>query len=270
MTIQMLEAQFPNRAGANNDSRLQFNGRKIMQLISLKSLLLKSGDDLVSAIKKSLARKRESLKNGDILVIASKVVAYSQGRLVKIGSNKEFRQLIKKEADKVLLDKEMVITLKNHVLIPNAGIDKSNTPNGQVVLWPIKPFETARNIREQLMKIYKIKKLGIVISDSHCQPLRLGTSGIAIGWAGFEGIHDVRGTNDLFGKKMQYTRIAIADDLASASNLLMGETDACIPFVIIRDLKVRWTRKKASEKDYFISPDKCIYKSFYNKKLLGI
>jgi len=241
-----------------------------MQLTPLKTRLLKSGEDLLRNLKEALTRKKETLKNGDILVIASKVVAYSQSRLVVVKSNKQFRELIKKEADKVLMDKEMVITLKNHVLIPNAGIDKSNTPSGQVVLWPIKPFETARNIREQLMKIYKIKKLGIVISDSHCQPLRLGTSGIAIGWAGFEGVHDVRGTNDLYGKKMQYTRIAVADDLASAANLLMGETDACIPFVIVRGLQVRWTNQKASEKDYFVAPDKCIYSSFYNKKLLDM
>jgi len=241
-----------------------------MKLIPLKTQLLKFGEDLLRNLKEALTRKKETLKNNDILIIASKVVAYSQSRLVVVKSNKEFRELIKKEADKVLLDKEMVITLKNHVLIPNAGIDKSNTPSGQVVLWPIKPFETARHICEQLMKIYKIKKLGIVISDSHCQPLRLGTSGIAIGWAGFEGVHDVRGTNDLYGKKMQYTRIAVADDLASAGNLLMGETDACIPFVVVRDLKVRWTEKKASAEDYFISPKDCIYKSFYNKKLLDM
>jgi len=239
-----------------------------MQLIPLKSQILQSGDDLFTALYSALKRGKGVLKNGDVLIIASKVVAYSQGQLVPVKNNKEFRQLIRKEADKVLIEGDMVITLKNRILIPNAGIDKSNTPEGQAVLWPKNPFEDARQIRSRLMKDFKLRKLGIVLSDSHCQPLRLGTSGIAIGWAGFEGVEDVRGTKDLFGKKMQYTRIATADDLTSAANLLMGETNASIPFVIVRDLKVRWTEKKASAEDYFISPKECIYKGLYNKKMI--
>jgi coenzyme F420-0:L-glutamate ligase len=240
-----------------------------MQLIPLKSQLLKSGDDLFVVLKKSLNRKKEGLKNGDILVIASKALSYCQGRLVKVTNKKEFQELVRKESDKVLLDGDMVITMKNKVLIPNAGIDNSNTPKDQVVLWPKDPFADARKIRREILKEYKLKKLGILISDSHCQPLRLGTSGIAIGWAGFEGVADERGKKDLFGKKMHYTQMAVADCIASAANLLMGETDASIPFVVIRDLRVKWTNKKASAEDYFISPKECIYRSFYNKRLLN-
>ena len=238
-----------------------------MHLIPLKSQLIKSGDDLITSIKISLNRKKEQLRNGDILVIASKVVAYSQVRLVKIKNKSEFKKLIKKEADKVMADSEMMITLKNKIFIPNAGIDNSNTPKGEVILWPEDPFKVARQIRLVFMREYKLKKLGIVISDSHCQPLRLGTSGIAIGWAGFEGVQDFRGDKDLFNKKMQYTQVAIADNLASASNLLMGETNASTPFVIARGLNVEWTTKKASEEDYFIEPKDCIYGDLYNKNL---
>lgn len=234
-----------------------------MNLIPLKSQLINANDDLIDAIKKSLNRKKEKLKNGDILVIASKVVAYSQGRLVKIKNKAEFKKLIKKESDKVLSNSEMTITLKNKILIPNAGIDNSNTPKGEVVLWPTDPFDSARQIRSALLKEYKLKKFGIVISDSHCQPLRLGTTGIAIGWAGFEGVRDFRGAKDLFGKKMQYTQVAVADNLASASNLLMGETNASTPFIIVRELDVKWTNKKASEADYFIDPKECIYRDLY-------
>jgi coenzyme F420-0:L-glutamate ligase len=241
-----------------------------MQLLPLKSPLLKSGDSLFVALNSALKQKKEALKNGDILIIASKVVSYSQGRLVKVKGKKEFRDLIHAEADTVLEDGDMVITLKNQILIPNAGIDNSNTPEGEAVVWPKEPFADARAIRKTLMKEFGLKDFGVLITDSHCQPLRLGTSGIGIGWAGFEGVEDVRGAKDLFGKEMKYTQIAVADNLASAGNLLMGETDASIPFVIARGLKVNWTEKKASSADYFISPDKCIYKSFYNKKLLDI
>lgn len=196
-------------------------------------------------------------------MIASKALAYSQGRLMKVKNKKEFRELIRKEADRVLDEGEMVLTMKNKVLIPNAGIDNSNTPKGKVVLWPKAPFPSAGEIRRELMKAYGLKKLGILISDSHCQPLRLGTSGIAIGWAGFEGVQDERGAKDLFGKVMQYTRIAMADDLASAANILMGETDASLPFVIIRNAPVRFTEKTFSEKDHFLAPEECLYRPLY-------
>ena len=241
-----------------------------MQLIPLKSRPVKPSDDLIDTLKKALQKKKEQLKDRDILVIASKIVSYCEGRLVSAKNKKEFQHLIKKEADKVLQKGEMVITLKNHVLIPNAGIDNSNTPKNQVVLWPKDSFKTARDIRYKLIKEYKLKNLGILINDSHCHPLRLGTSGIAIGWAGFFGVEDVRGKKDLFGKKMRYTQIALADNIASAANLLMGETNASIPFVIVRGLKVKWTNKKASAKDYFISPKECIYRSLYNKKIFNL
>ncbi|MBN2096801.1 coenzyme F420-0:L-glutamate ligase [Candidatus Peregrinibacteria bacterium] len=233
-----------------------------MELLPLKSRLLKPGGDLLTAFRKAIGKGK--LKEGDVIVVASKAVAYSQGRLMSVESKKKFRELIKKEADAVLEDGEMVITLKNQILIPNAGIDNSNTPKGTVVLWPERPFEAARDLLKKLKKIEKIKKLGMIISDSHCQPLRMGTSGIAIGWAGFYGVQDERGKKDLFGKKMVYTQIAVADDLASAANLLMGETDASVPFVIARGLDVKWSDKAFSEKDYFIHPKKCIYKHFYS------
>ena len=238
-----------------------------MNLTPLKSQLINQNDDLILAIKKSLNRKKEKLKDGDILVIASKVVAYNQGRLVKVKSKAEFKKIIKKEADKVLADSEMSITLKNKILIPNSGIDNSNTPKGEVVLWPKEPFNAAQQIRSDLIKECKLKKLGIVISDSHCQPLRLGTTGIAIGWAGFKGVQDERGAKDLFKKKMQYTQVAVADNIASAANIMMGETNASIPFVLVRNLDVKWTSKKASEKDYSIDPKECIYKNLFITKL---
>jgi len=200
-------------------------------------------------------------------VIASKVLAYSQGRLASATPDEEFEELIKSEADEVLEEGDMVLTMKNKVLIPNAGIDRSNVPEGQAVLWPKEPFKSAEAMRKELMEKFGLDKLGIVISDSHCQPLRMGTSGIAIGWAGFEGVHDDRGSKDLFGREMVYTKIATADNLASAANLEMGETDASVPFVIIRDANVTYTNKNASAEDYFISPEECIYRGLYGGKL---
>jgi len=222
---------------------------------------------LLLSLSKALADAGESLKDQDIIVITSKVVAYSQGLLRQIPSREAFRDLVKQEADKVLEEGDMVLTMKNKVLIPNAGIDNSNTPEGNVILWPKDPFGYAREIRQSLMNQFGVTDLGVVISDSHCQPLRMGTSGIAIGWAGFEGVEDVIGSEDLFGRKMKYTKIASADNLASAANLEMGETDASVPYVLVRNAKVIFSDKDFSEDDYFIHPEDCIYRGLYNQNL---
>ncbi len=200
-------------------------------------------------------------------MIASKVLAYSQGFLKHVDSDVAFQELVKSEADEVLEEGDMVLTMKNKILIPNAGIDRSNVPEGQAVLWPSEPFESAEKIRRELMGKFDLDKLGIVISDSHCQPLRMGTSGIAIGWAGFEGVHDERGAKDLYGREMKYTKIAVADNLASTANLEMGETDASVPFVLIQNANVTYSDQPASAEDYFISSEECLYRGLYNEKL---
>jgi len=241
-----------------------------MRLIPLKSERVKQNDDFYLVLAETLTSAQEKLEEGDILVIASKVLAYCEGRLEKITESNTFKEIVAREADLVLECteyNEMDLTLKNRVLIPNAGIDKSNTPEGEVVLWPKDSFKSAREIQDKMKKEYGLKKLGILISDSHCHPLRMGTAGIAIGWAGFEGVEDVRGQDDLFGKKMLYTQNAVADNLSSAANLLMGETDASIPFVIVRGYDAVFTDKPASEEDYFVTPKECIYRGIYNERI---
>jgi coenzyme F420-0:L-glutamate ligase len=238
-----------------------------MHLIPLKSQLIESGSDLLPVLDEALRNAGVSLENGDLLVVASKVVAYSQGRLVVAEDKTAFRKWVHEESDRVLDEGEMVLTLKNNILIPNAGIDNSNTPQGKAVLWPREPFRSARDLRRRLMEEYGLESFGVVVSDSHCQPLRMGTSGIAIGWAGFRGVTDDRGKTDLFGKPMHYTREAVADNLASSANLLMGETDASIPFVVVRGFPAQWTGEDASAEDYFIPPDQCLYKPLYNQNM---
>ncbi len=224
---------------------------------------------MLHAIVTAIEQASLQVKSGDVLVIASKVLAYSQGLLKKINSDQDFRKLVQSESDLVLDEGDMILTIKNNILIPNAGIDRSNVPDGTAVLWPKNPFESTESLRQTLMSRFNLKEFGVVISDSHCQMLRMGTSGIAIAWAGIEGVQNEIGAKDLYGRKMLYTKIAVADNLASAANLEMGETDASVPFVLIRDAKVRFTNKSASKKDYFISPKKCIYHPFYNQILLN-
>lgn len=238
-----------------------------MLLIPLKTPLIQPGQELFPVLQRAVNDASESLQEKDIVILASKIVAYSQGRLVEVKDKEEFRELVKQEADQIVDEGNdamtMVLTLKENVLIPNAGIDSSNTPQGQVVLWPKRSFEFAQQFRRQLMKQYHLNELGVLVTDSHCQPLRQGTSGIALGWAGFQGVQDERGAEDLFGQKMQYTQIAVADNLASAALLEMGETNASIPFVIARNVPVEFTDRNFTSLDAAIAPEECLYRPMY-------
>ena len=239
-----------------------------MQLFPLKTRLVESSDDLKTVILDSLKAHELKLESGDILVIASKIVAYSQGLLEPFSSEDDFKALIRREADEMLDEGVMTLTMKYNILIPNAGIDRSNTPDSKAVLWPLDPFGTARKIRQEFLNEFDLKEMGVLISDSHCQPMRMGTSGIAIGWSGFEGVQDKRGAKDLFGRKMVYTKIAVADDLTCAANVLMGETDERIPLVLIRGFEANFTEEVFSAEDYFMPPKDCLYKPLYSDKLL--
>lgn len=227
-----------------------------MELIPVKTRIIKPKDNLVELIPKTL-------KNNDILVVASKVLAYSQGR-VMAANNKEFNEIVEKEGKKLFPTNYCNLTYKEGHLIPNAGVDKSNTPNGQIVLWPKNSFKEAERLQQELRKKYKLKNLGIIISDSTCAPMRVGVHGISIGYFGFEGVEDVRGSKDIFGKPLKVTRRNLADSLADAATILMGESDARVPFVIIRGAPVKFTNAKVKRGYIRLKSD--LYYGIYNNE----
>lgn len=234
--------------------------------------LIKPGDDLPTVILKA-SEEVGGLKDGDIIVLASSAVATAQGRLRKLASIRpskrakllarrcdlrpEFFELVLREADQVLgTSKLAVLTLKDGRLCTNAGIDSSNAPPGQVVLMPTKPNRTAREIL-QVLKQNVNARLGVIIADSYIQPLRLGTVGQAVGIAGIEPTVDCRGQPDLFGRPLLMTFRALADQLASAAQVAMGEAAERVPAVVVRGASVIFTEKaKTSPK---IAPKRCIY-----------
>lgn len=235
-----------------------------MQCIGIKTRLIKPNENLKNVILQAFKNIKIRLKERDILVITSKVVSVCQNRIAKIGSKNEFLKLVKKEADKFFGGK-IPLTLKNNILIPQAGIDLSNIKKGFAILWPKDPFGIAWDLYKFFCRKFGLKKLGIVISDSHCQPLRLGTTGIAIGFAGFKGVEDQRGKKDLFGKPLKVTRKASADNLASTSLLIMGEASEKIPFVLIRGAKVKFTKKPQKFNEIFIKPQTCLFAPVFKK-----
>jgi len=134
------------------------------------------------------------------------------------------------------------LTIKNNVVMASAGIDESNAA-GKIVLLPKNSFRTAHSIRKELKKKYKVKKLGILITDSLTFPLRAGILGVALGYAGFKAIRDYRGTKDIFGRVLKMSRTDVADSLATAAVLLMGEGKEQQPLVVITDAPVEFTEK---------------------------
>ncbi|HID17879.1 TPA: cytidine deaminase, partial [Candidatus Bathyarchaeota archaeon] len=149
------------------------------------------------------------------------------------------------------------LTLKNNFLIANAGIDSSNAREGEVALWPKNPQETAEKIMKELSKRTG-KRVAVVVVDSRTVPLRRGTIGLALGVAGFRPVKDYRKRKDLFGKPLQITLQNLADDLACAAHLLMGEANEGVPIVLARGAPVELDHD-ANANVAFIRPEECLY-----------
>ena len=206
-----------------------------MNIQAIKTHKITSSDqDLFDILDKYITE----LKDGSVVVITSKIVSICEGNFVSIETSDK-DELIKKEADLYLPKEEnqynLYLTIKNNILAVSAGIDESNT-NGNYVFWPKDSQDSANKIREHLVKKFGIKNLGIIISDSKTTPLRWGVSVISIAHSGFEALNDMIGTPDIFGRDLKMTKIAIADALAGAAGLVMGEGDNQTPIAIVSDI----------------------------------
>lgn len=229
--------------------------------------------DVVALIEERLGSK---LRDGDVLVISSKFVAVSEGRVVKLSTvmagegakelagkyrmDPRLCELVLRESDEVIGGiPGFLLASKDGLLTPNAGIDKSNVRHGTVVLYPRRPEASALRIREAL-KFSRGVSVGVVICDSRLSPTRRGTTGVAVAASGIEAVLDMRGRADLFGNVLKVTAQGVADDLSSAAEVLMGESDEATPIVVIRGL--RRDVLKDTEYDggrFAISMDECVY-----------
>ena len=189
-----------------------------MLIQPVHTAIFKAGDSLEDFI----ARFIPAVSENSIIVVTSKIVAVSQRRIVPGGSAEKVRW-IKKESEKYIRTKWCYLTLKNGQWCANAGIDESNSQEGGLILLPKDPYRDANKLRKKLRKQYRVKKLGVIITDSRIFPLRLGVTGVAIGYAGFQGIRNYIGLKDLFGRRIMMTKTNVADSLAAAAVLEMGE-----------------------------------------------
>jgi coenzyme F420-0:L-glutamate ligase len=221
----------------------------LLTLTPVRATAQSSKFDIVELIDKRIGGV---LKDGDVLVVSSKFVAVSEGRTVRLSTvrpgkrakriGRKYRmdprlcELVLRESDEVMGGiPGFLLTTKDGVLTPNAGIDKSNTKHGTVVLYPRRPEDSARKIREAL-RFSRGVSVGVVICDSRLSPTRRGTTGVAVAASGVDAILDMRGRRDLFGNVLKVTSQALADDLSSAAEILMGESDESIPIVLVRGL----------------------------------
>ncbi|MHA1206867.1 MAG: coenzyme F420-0:L-glutamate ligase [Candidatus Hodarchaeales archaeon] len=253
-----------------------------IEFIGMKTKIITPTDqNIVNLILKTLDENNVSLVNKDILIIASKIISTIEGCQVKISDIKnirkeaieaaevsnlspEFVEIVFREADEVIgAVPGAVLALKNGVLQANAGVDQSNSGGEEfLITLPKNSIKTAELIRKEIELRLNIK-IGVVISDSKTQPLRRGTSGIALGVSGFSPIIDDRGSSDLFNRPMKITTRAFADNLVCGSEILMGESHQRIPIVIARGYEeipfLDVTDTIANNAKMKMDPLKCIY-----------
>ncbi len=250
-----------------------------LQMFGIRTPLIMPGDNIAQIIMDSLEKQGLQFRDDDILVIAESPVATSEHRLVSLSDVKPSERALELAAKYQLDPQEMelilqecdevfggvpgaALTITKGTLAPNAGIDGSNAPEGYVVLLPANAQESAARIRKYIQGRCNCH-IGVIIGDSRTQPLRLGCVGIAIGTSGIVPVEDARGTFDLFGKELKITRKAVADNLVSAAQLLMGEAGESVPAVLVRGAPV-----KVIEGDMempLFTRDECMYYSNIRK-----
>ncbi len=218
--------------------------------------IIKPGDDLADLILKGIYRTQIELISGDILVIAQKIISKSENRFVnlrsvspsqeatelahQIGKDPCLIELVLQESKSVLRYRPGTIIVEHRLgfVCANAGIDHSNVSdeNGSadwVLLLPEDPDHSASLIRKRLEDICQVQ-IGVLVIDSHGRAWRLGTVGVAIGLSGLPGIEDLRGDPDLFGRTLHVTQVGVADELAAAASLVMGQAAEGTPVVHVR------------------------------------
>lgn len=248
-----------------------------MKITAIKSRKVHAGElkieDLLAEslenFAKNFGRKvREILPENSVVALSSKVVALCENRVESLKIDRD--ELVRRESE-WFLPREFSrvnygFSISQGTLIANAGIDQSNA-DGSYVLWPENCMESAEEIREFLSQKFSRKDLGVIITDSTVFPLRRGTVGIMVGYSGFRAINDWRGRADLFGRKFKVEVSNVANSLAAAANICMGEGDERTPFAIITETNfVKFTSRKPSAQeiaDSFVSKDEDLFGAFF-------
>ena len=229
---------------------------------------VREGDDIAGWIADALPRSDLTLQNGDVLIVAQKIVSKAEGRLValagvtpsarartlaaEVDKDPRLVELILRESTEVVRHRTnvLVVAHRNGYVLANAGIDASNAGEGDgdshVLLLPEDCNRSCRDIRRRLTERTGVE-IAVVINDSLGRAWRNGTIGTALGAAGLPALLDLAGTPDLDGRKLRTTEVGIADEIAAAASLLMGQAGEGTPVVLLRGLKLQARDGSAAE-----------------------
>jgi coenzyme F420-0:L-glutamate ligase/coenzyme F420-1:gamma-L-glutamate ligase len=206
---------------------------------------IRPGDQLGEIIADSCrAEPNGPLVDGDVLVVTQKVVSKAEGRLVAVDPDDPLshKGLVEEEAVRVVRRRgDLIITETRHGFVcANSGIDLSNVERGWAALLPLDSDRSARRIRD-IVRARLGVTVGVVVTDTFGRPWRRGLTDVAIGVAGIAAVVDLRGTPDALGREMQVTEVCVADEIASAAELVMGKSSG-IPVAVVRGLDPAWFR----------------------------
>ena len=223
---------------------------------------VQTGHNLARLITLAASRSGITFEDGDIVVVAQKIISKAEGRVVSLGkvkpsaqaialakklsSKARFIEVILRESRRVVRsDRVLIVETRHGFVCANAGVDHSNV-RGQdlVTLLPKDPDRSARRLAEGLRK-QTGKRIAVIVSDTFGRPWRLGLINVAIGASGVPALQDLRGTRDRHAKLLRATILAVADELAAASGLLMGKA-AGTPAVVIRGYRYRFVEDPAA------------------------
>lgn len=235
-----------------------------------------AGTDLAAAIVGGIQDFDETLCEGDIVVVAQKIVSKSEGRLVRLmdvtpgahartlasetGKDPRLVELILQESSEIVRNRDNLIIARhrNGYVVANAGIDLSNSGEAETaVLLPEHPDQSSKHLAENIGSLADCT-VAVVINDSMGRAWRIGTTGIAIGASGLAALQDRRGARDRDGNVLQSSEIAIADEVAAAASLLMGQGDESLPVVVVRGLD--WGMGSGSAADLVRPPETDLFR----------
>jgi coenzyme F420-0:L-glutamate ligase/coenzyme F420-1:gamma-L-glutamate ligase len=209
---------------------------------------IRPGDQLGDVVADACrAEPNGPLQNGDVLVVTQKVVSKAEGRMVEIDPDDPLshKSLVEDEAVRIVRRRgDLIITETSHGFVcANSGIDLSNVERGYAALLPVDSDRSARRIRD-IVRARLGVEVGVIVSDTFGRPWRRGLTDVAIGVAGVAAVVDLRGTPDSLGRTMQVTEVCVADEIASAAELVMGKSSG-VPVAVVRGCDPSWMRNSS-------------------------
>jgi coenzyme F420-0:L-glutamate ligase/coenzyme F420-1:gamma-L-glutamate ligase len=219
------------------------------------------GDVIAELVTLSAREQGTPLLDDDCLVVTQKIVSKAEGRLVALDPTDMAarRALVDSESTRVLRRRgELIISETHHGFVcANAGVDLSNVDDGQAALLPVEPDRSAKRIRDGV-RAYAGVEVAVVVSDTFGRAWRHGLTDVAIGVSGLAAVVDLRGEHDALGRELQVTEVAVADEVASAAELVMGKA-AGVPVAIVRGLDTAW-RREGSARELVRSPSEDLFR----------